>query len=135
MARREHSRTELTGKLAARGFSERLVREALDALEAENLLSDQRFTENFVLQRTARGHGPLKIRHELRTRGISDALAAEYIDGDRLSWCERALAARRKKFGAGRPEDIRDRSRQARFLAQRGFEQEHIRFALDERQE
>jgi regulatory protein len=116
----------------ARGFSERLIGEALDALEAENLLSDQRFTENFVLQRTARGHGPVKIRHELRERGIRDELAAQHIDGDRLSWCERALAVRHKRFGAGPPEDIRDRSRQARFLAQRGFEQEHIRFALDE---
>jgi regulatory protein len=106
----------------------------LDALEAENLLSDRRFTENFVLQRTARGHGPLKIRHELRQRGVDGELAAEYLDGDRQSWCERALAVRHKRFGSGSPEDFRDRSRQARFLAQRGFEQEHIRYALDERE-
>ena len=104
----------------------------MDALEAENLLSDRRFTENFVVQRTARGHGPLKIRHELRARGIEDGLAAAYVDADRLSWCERALAVRHKRFGAGPPEDIRERSRQARFLAQRGFEQEQIRYALDE---
>ena len=108
--------------------------EALDALEAENLLSDHRFTENFVLRRTARGHGPLKIRHELRQRGIRDELAAEYIDGDRLGWCERALAARHKRFGAAPPEDMRDRSRQTRFLTQRGFEQEHIRYALGKRE-
>jgi SOS response regulatory protein OraA/RecX len=75
LARREHARTELGRKLSQRGFSESLVGEVLDALEAENLLSDRRFTESFVEQRMARGQGPLKIRHELRERGISAELA------------------------------------------------------------
>ncbi len=132
LARREHSRTELSRKLTARGFSEALTGEALDALEAENLLSDRRFTENFVRQRTARGHGPLKIRHELRQRGVSEELATQFVDADRQRWCESARAARHKRFGTERPEDMRGRSRQARFLAQRGFEQEHIRFALSD---
>jgi regulatory protein len=131
LARREHARTELGRKLCQRGFSEPLVGEVLDALETENLLSDRRFTESFVTQRMARGQGPLKIRHELRQRGVSDALAAQFMDADRESWCEQALAARHKRFGSEPPEDMRERSRQARFLAQRGFEQEHIRFALD----
>ena len=85
------------------------------------------------MQRTARGQGPVKIRHDLRERGIREDLATLYIDADRRKWCERALAVRHKRFGAGPPDDIRDRSRQARFLAQRGFEQEHIKFALDEK--
>ena len=116
-----------------RGFSEDLIGDALDALEAENLLSDRRFTESFVLQRTARGQGPLKIRYELRERGVSDDLAAQYIEADRQGWCESALAARHKRFGAERPEDIKERSRQARFLERRGFEREHIRYAMGER--
>jgi regulatory protein len=130
LARREHARTELGRKLSQRGFSESHVREVLDTLEAENLLSDRRFTDSFVQQRMARGQGPLKIRHELRERGVSADLATQSIDAVRQSWCEQALAARHKRFGTEQPEDIRERSRQARFLAQRGFEQEHIRFAL-----
>ena len=114
-----------------RGFPQPLIGEVLDSLETENLLSDQRFTETFVVQRTARGLGPLKIRYELRERGVGDDLAAQSIDCDRQSWCERALAVRRKRFGAERPQDIRQRSRQARFLERRGFEPDHIRFALD----
>ncbi|NIM29076.1 MAG: regulatory protein RecX [Gammaproteobacteria bacterium] len=134
MARREHSRGELTRKLLARGFGEPAVDDALDALEAENLLSDRRFTETFVEQRIARGHGPMRIRHELRQRGIDSALACEYIDGDGSRWGERAAVVRHKRFGSDPPQDIRDRSRQTRFLAQRGFEHEHIRYALDERE-
>ncbi len=104
----------------------------MDALEAENLLSDRRFTESFVLQQTARGHGPLKIRHELRQRGVGGDLAARFIDADRQRWCERALTVCNKRFGTEPPDDIRERSRRTRFLAQRGFEQEHIRFALND---
>ena len=78
----------------------------------------------------ARGQGPLKIRHALRERGIGDELAARFIDPEREAWCERAHAVRRKRFGEAPPSDLEDRSRQARFLAQRGFEQEHIRYAL-----
>ncbi|NCF29555.1 MAG: regulatory protein RecX [Gammaproteobacteria bacterium] len=131
LARREHSRIELRRKLAARGFPQPLVDAQLDVLETENLLSDQRFTEGFVAYRAARGQGPLKIRYELRERGVSDHLVTQFMDSDRQIWCDRALAVRRKRFGTEGPEDIRERSRQARFLAQRGFEQDHIRFALD----
>jgi regulatory protein len=53
------------------------------------------------------------------------------MDADRERWCEQALAVRHKRFGSDPPQDIQEKSRQARFLAQRGFEQEHIRFALD----
>ena len=80
----------------------------------------------------SRGQGPLKIRYELRERGVSDALTSEFIEVDRQGWCERALAVRHKRFGTDRPEDIKERSRQTRFLEQRGFEREHIRYALDD---
>ena len=79
----------------------------------------------------ARGQGPLKIRHELRERGVSNALAEQFMEMDRSRWCAQALAVRHKRFGSDSPQDVRERSRQARFLAQRGFEQEQIRFALD----
>jgi len=131
LARREHSRTELERKLAVRGFPQPLIGEILDTLENENLLSDLRFTESYVVHRTGRGQGPLKIRYELRERGVSDDLVTQSIDTDRQSWCERALAVRLKRFGPERPQDIRERSRQSRFLVQRGFEQDHIRYALD----
>ena len=65
------------------------------------------------------------------SRDVSDELVAQSIDTDRQSWCERALAARLKRFGPERPQDIRERARQSRFLVQRGFEQDHIRYALD----
>ena len=77
----------------------------------------------------AKGQGPLKIRHALRERGVGEALSRRFIDDDRDAWRALAESVRVKRFGAEPPADLRERARQARFLAQRGFAQEHIRFA------
>lgn len=79
----------------------------------------------------AKGQGPVKIRHALRDRGVGEALARRFIDDDGDTWRARAEAVRVKRFGAAVPADLRERARQARFLAQRGFAQEHIRFPRD----
>ncbi len=107
-----------------------MVSEALDALQAENLLSDQRFTEQFVTQRAERGKGPVRIRHELRERGVGRELADRSLEDDELDWCRRAWQARCKRFGAAPPEEYAERMRQARFLEYRGFDGEQIRYAL-----
>ena len=114
----------------ARGFAAAPVAAALDELDARNLLSDRRFTECFVAERAGRGQGPLKIRHELRSRGVSDALAAEFLDVDARAWRRAAHEARRKRFGDAAPADAGERARQMRFLHQRGFEAEQIRHAF-----
>lgn len=103
--------------------------EALDALQAENLLCDQRFTEQFVIQRAERGHGPVRIRRELGERGVEGELADRYL-GDGVEWYRRARQVRRKRFGASPPEEYAERMRQARFLEYRGFDGEQIRHAL-----
>ena len=43
LARREHSRAELRGKLVRRGFENDSVEELLKGLEDQDLLSDERF--------------------------------------------------------------------------------------------
>jgi len=77
----------------------------------------------------AKGQGPMKIRHALRERGVGEALARRFLDDDREAWRARAEAVRSKRFGAEPPTDLHERARQVRFLAQRGFAHEHIRFA------
>ncbi|HVJ31411.1 MAG TPA: regulatory protein RecX, partial [Gammaproteobacteria bacterium] len=65
LARREHSRRELTRKLAARGFSDDVVSPVLDKLERTGALADARFTDSFVRSRIGKGQGPQRIRAEL----------------------------------------------------------------------
>ena len=102
----------------------------LDALEARGFLSDERFTEQYVGSRLDRGQGPLRIREELRRRGIDGTAATEAIERDDGFWSEQASRARRKRFGEAMPADYREWVRQARFLERRGFTTEQIRSAL-----
>ncbi|VFM95145.1 MAG: regulatory protein [Candidatus Kentron sp. G] len=130
LARREHSVKELSRKLAAKGIRAELAARAVSRLCEDNLLSDARFTEAFVEQRVEGGYGPIRIRHELRERGVGGDLAARYLSRDEAEWLERAVAAREKRFGPARPADLKERARQTRFLLYRGFESEHIRTIL-----
>ena len=130
LARREHARGELSVKLAVGGAGADAIQRVLDALEARGLLSEERFTEQFVGSRRNRGQGPRRIREELRRRGIGDAAAREAVGQDDEHWSEQASQARIRRFGDETPADYREWARQARFLERRGFTTEQIRSAL-----
>jgi regulatory protein len=129
LARREHSRRELGDKLAARSFDPDVIREVLDDLEREGLLSAGRYAETFVAARYARGQGPLRIRRELAERGVEPP--AGWLDDERYDWNRLARDVRRKRFGEALPSEYREKAKQARFLEYRGFAQEQIRRALE----
>jgi len=131
LARREHSRRELTRKLGTRGFSVDVVDPVLDELEQSGALADARFTDTFVRSRVAKGQGPQRIRSELVQRGIGEAEADEVLRGAEVDWLETIRAVRRKRFGSEVPRDYAERARQARFLQYRGFDGEQIRAALE----
>lgn len=132
LARREHSTLELRHKLTARDFEAAIVDGVLAGLRQEGFLSDERFTETYVFSRVSRGFGPLRIRAELRERGVDDALISRFLAPDAANWCRHVAEARRKRFGSGRPRDFAERARQTRFLQQRGFSLEQIKGAFAE---
>jgi regulatory protein len=131
LARREHSRRELTRKLATRGFPAAIIEPVLDELERSGALADGRFTDSFVRSRVAKGQGPQRIRAELAQRGIAATDADEVLRGADVDWLETIRAVRRKRFGSELPRDYAERARQARFLQYRGFNSEQIRAALE----
>ena len=93
------------------------------------MLDDRRYLENFIAYHAARGHGPQRVRADLRKLGVAaeqaDAHLAAYPD-----WGAQLDRARQKKFGSSLPTNYADRQRQARFLAYRGFTGAQIREAL-----
>jgi regulatory protein len=116
---REHSRLELARKLSPHAQEGDDVEELLDALEAEKLLSELRFSESLIHRRAAR-FGNNRILSELQAHGIDgDALTAIKADlaQDESS---RAVEVWRKKFRHP-PVDSAERARHMRFLQQRGF--------------
>lgn len=121
LARREHSRAELARKLSAKGVAQDAIPAALDALEAERALSDERFTEAYVRMRRQRGFGPLRIRMELCERGVAGGLIEAHLDADAPEWAQLAREQYRRRYGGAPPEGHSERARRARFLEGRGF--------------
>lgn len=136
LSRREHATHELFQKLLSKEeYDADEISEALARLVEQDLLSDERFTEGFVNQRLQRGSGPLKIRAELRQKGVSDAMIEAFLNQHNGLWPESALAVRVKKYGSERPSDLKETARQTRFLQSRGFSSEHIRYAMNHNNE
>ncbi len=125
LSRREHASLELCHKLKRKGFEESVINRVLLQLQADNLLSDERFFECYVRMRTNKGFGPLRIQQELRERGITQAVE---INDD--AWNTRAYQARKKRFGQAVPQDRREFSKYMRFLQSRGFTTSQIQNAL-----
>jgi regulatory protein len=127
LARREHSSQELRRKLSRR-FPALALEQALTALAEQGLLSERRFVDSYVRQRSARGYGPLRLREELRQRGVSEALISEALASD-AGWDWSALAAQlyRRRYGDTQPEDVREAAARQRFLRNRGFSGEQLR--------
>jgi regulatory protein len=130
LAGRDFGRAELVGRLERRGYPADVTAAVVAALVAERLLSEERFTGQFVRQHAARGQGPARIRMELRERGVADADIDAALDASGEDWIAAAREARRKRFGAAAPADWGERARQGRFLQYRGFSAEQIRAAL-----
>jgi len=131
LSRREHATQELFQKLLAKEeYEADEISEALARLAEQGLLSDERFTEAFINQRINRGSGPLKIRSELRQKGVSDAMIGSLLNERDQQWQDSALAVRFKKYGLEPPGDLKETSRQTRFLQSRGFSTEQIRYAM-----
>ena len=132
LARREHARVELERKLSDKGFAASLIEPVLDQLMDERLLDEARFADSFVASRARRGQGPVRIKGDLRQRGVADGLIGTAMANAEIDWVHEAKAVLTGKFGQGRPADYAEWARHARFLQYRGFTMEQIHAALDE---
>lgn len=118
LARREHSRVELARKLAPHDEAGELPA-LLDALERESLLSNARYAEALAHARAGK-HGSMRLKADLRDKGVPEVVMAEVLDTARANDLEAARGVWRKKFGKP-PADLQERAKQMRFLASRGF--------------
>ena len=130
LAGRDFGRTELARRLERRGYPSAVVAAVVDGLVAERLLSESRYVEQFIRQHAGRGHGPVRIRADLRERGVPDDEVEAGLAAADEDWAGLARLARQRRFGVSPPGDYPERARQARFLQYRGFTGEQIRAAL-----
>jgi regulatory protein len=128
LVRREHSRKELTRKLAARGVEAEQAQAAVERMTAEGWQDDARFAELLVRSRANNGYGPLRIRAELGTHSLSREAIQAAMDGYEGDWAENARDQVRRRFGPAL-EDRAVQRKAAEFLIRRGFGGDHVRAA------
>lgn len=122
LARRERSRKGLFLKLKEDFWDEgdkELIESVLDELEQRKYLSDERFARQHVLVRSSR-YGDMRLKYELSREGVDAESIQEALENSEVSEFDRAKAIWERKFGAP-PEDFKERAKQIRFLASRGF--------------
>jgi regulatory protein len=131
LVRREHARQELYWKLKQRPSCKLVDLDVLlDQLEAENYLSDKRYAEVAVRYDLSKGYGPTKIAYRLREKGVNDVYIQRYLYAQDIDWILLITTVRQKRFGIAIPNDLKDRAKQSRFLAGRGFTTDMIRNEL-----
>ena len=120
LARRDYPRAALEERLAGRGADPAEVTRTLDELERLGYLSDTRFAQMLVAQKSAR-FGKRAIAHAMRAQRVDATAARAALDtlagSDELALA-RAVWARRFRSA---PNDERERARQIRFLIARGY--------------
>lgn len=132
LARREYTRAELARKLAVYCEDSDELTSLLDDFTRRGWLSEARFTEMLVQARQGK-FGVRRIAHELREKGVSEEGIAAAMPDIRENELETARAVWMKKFGVP-PADSRERARQMRFLASRGFGAETLQRILREKE-
>ncbi len=130
LARREHGRQELLAKLTKFGFDANVADNAIAQLMDDGLQSDQRYVDVFIQSRIHQGKGPVKVRADLRERGINDGLIDSGLVEAGQDWIALAREVWAKKFGPDQPAGFKEKARQMRFLQSRGFDAGQIQAAV-----
>lgn len=126
LSRREYSRTELYKKLS-KAFENytsddahaQLIGQVLDELHKNNWQSDKRYAAQMSKVKGEK-FGVARLKHEFKQSGLSEDLVEQELALLKSTELERARVIWLRKFGSP-PVDLKEKAKQARFMASRGF--------------
>lgn len=129
LARRDYGCQELVRKLCQRGVEAGIAEQVVERLGENNLVSDERFAEAVARYRANNRYGPLRIRSELRHKGVDDCWIDQALEPFAEQWHESAW-----EWVSRRHRGELDRKAQARLYRsglQRGFSHDHVMRAIE----
>lgn len=127
LSRQEISRAGLKRKLAPHSESEEELEKVLNEFAERQWQSDTRYAEAYVHSKS-RQHGNLRLKQALAQQGIDEDTSRPFMP-DRETERQTAAAVLRKKFKQP-AADLKEKQKQVRFLAYRGFDMDAIQTAL-----
>jgi regulatory protein len=137
LATRPRTAHEVQQKLRQRGVVDEVVAQVMERLHARGALNDAAYAHAYLTTRLAtRGHGPQRLRHDLRRRGIhrediEEALQQGLTAEDVLA-AARTLAAKRWPRLADVVDPAKRRKKLADFLHRHGFPFETVQQVVTE---
>lgn len=132
LARREYSFFEIEKKLLPVAESEELAYSALEWLTENGLQSDARFCEMYIRSKAMSGYGPVRIKQELKQKGISSSLMETCFEEQEIDWSLELNRLTDKKLNGVDKSDLKAKQKCMGFLQRRGFSLDQIYKALDD---
>ena len=77
---RERSAGEVASHLIDKGFSREVIDKELEYLKGLHYVDDERYCEDYFRYAMRKGRGPVRIRLELREKGIDEALIQRTLE-------------------------------------------------------
>lgn len=134
LARRESAESELANRLRKQGFDEAVVETALDYCRGHRWVDDERYGAMAVRAGAAKGQGPIKIRFDLRRKGLDDSQIEAAFEQPELDWFELAAELLQRRARATDLADFKLRMKWLKYLLGRGFNQDQARYAIAQMQ-
>ncbi len=128
LSMRMHSEKELLKKLYAKKFPSGEIKALMEKLKEKKLISDSAFARAYTDQLRNKATGDVKIKFQLRRKGISDKTIEEHFDRESSEdQRKRALDLAQLKLKPGKERDQKEKKRIYDYLVRKGFDYEICR--------
>ncbi|EAS43465.1 recombination regulator RecX [Photobacterium profundum] len=131
LSRRDHAEMELRIKLQGKHYGQDEIDSAITDCLEHGWLNDHRYTSLIVRNSIAKGLGELRLREELKKKGISEAIINLVFEECDVDWFEHAKDVALRKFGISDADTLKEKAKRYRFMEYRGFDSDQISYALN----
>lgn len=132
---RPRSEKEIAGRLKIKKFDPAIIRETLVFLKAKDFVNDKYFASAWVDSRLKKPLGLLRIRQELRIKGVDKDIIDAKIEEAQKSYSEKdvvRMIVRERFLKLKGLEPKKRRARLFSYLMRRGFSAESVIDAINE---
>ena len=131
---RNRSEKEIVNRLKGRKISKEVIEQVITKLKSLSLLDDRKFAESWIRERIRKGYGLLKIKSELKEKGIRQDLLEDLLeDFNKDEWVLLQIKKlAQKKIKKYNKIDLNIKRKILSYLVRRGFPSEKVIRVLEE---